>query len=125
MCLFLATACYARRGLFQLYLYLFIYLFSSFTCFSSRYSSLSCWPILMKLKRHILGVLGFQKLLICAYIVYISKVIATFSFPFKSFRGKHAIRMYMYIFKHHSINFTKFICVHIFALIIKLKHRSR
>ena len=52
---FLATACYARRGLshrfavIDIFIYISIYLFSSLTFFSKRYSSKSTGPILMKL----------------------------------------------------------------------------
>ena len=81
-------------------------LFSTLTFISNCYSSLNC---LMKLDTVLLGSLAFQKLLTCAYIAYISKVMATLNFPLKQFRFRlySLLRKYgtvMNKFTHHDIN---------------------
>ena len=66
------------------------------------------------------GSLAFQKLLICAYFAYISKVMTTFMFPGARFGGEHT--NVMYIFTHHSIDLIKYVFLHIISQVIRLKH---
>ena len=66
------------------------------------------------------GSLAFQKLLICAYIAYISKVMATFIFQCKRVGVEHT--NIMYTFTHHTSHLMKSICVHIISKTIRLKH---
>ena len=118
-----ATACYARRGLYHWFavidivIYLFVQLVRQLSLkmllllqllidFNKILYTFSNGPVFFK-----------KKLLICAYIAYISKVITTFIFQF------YHVGAYMRLsYTHHTITLIKSISLHQFSFFFKLKH---